>query len=185
MFHLPNLLVVSSTYSTHFSDSVCVRPSVRPTLRHCIGIWLNQSITVLRLIGFSKKKWTKCLQLITKCSIIKNVIPSYKIKVMARCQSSISKCQMSKITYFGNNFVMNSWVFIWFWQKINHDERLCRALKTEFYFQGQSRTKRSTTKYRPNSVFSDHTCAIQGFFQIVFEKYLNYWKYILILFYIN
>jgi len=55
MFQLPNLLVVSSTYSTHFSDSVWGRPSARPTLRHCIGIWPNQPITVLRLIGFSEK----------------------------------------------------------------------------------------------------------------------------------
>jgi len=55
MFHLPNLLAVSSTYSTHFSDSVCVRPYVRPILQHCIRIRLNKPITVLRLIGFSNK----------------------------------------------------------------------------------------------------------------------------------
>jgi len=114
-----------------FSDSVCVR--------------LNRPITVLRLIGFSKKKLAKCLQLITKCSMLKNVIPSYNIKIMARGRSSISKCQNSKITCFSNNVVMNSWLFIWLWQKINPDERLCRALKTEFYFQGQCHTKRSTT----------------------------------------
>ena len=39
MFNLPNLLVVSSTYSSHLSDSVCGRLSVRPTLRQCIRIW--------------------------------------------------------------------------------------------------------------------------------------------------
>ena len=40
---------------TFLSDSVCGRPSVRPTLRHCIRTLLNQPITVLRLIGFSNK----------------------------------------------------------------------------------------------------------------------------------
>jgi len=33
--------------------------------------------------------------------MFRKVIPSYRIKVMARGQSSISKCQMSKITCFG------------------------------------------------------------------------------------
>jgi len=86
------------------------------------------------------------MQLIKKCSVLKNFIPSYKITVMPRGQSSISKCQKSKITCFDHNFVMYSWIFIWIEQTINRDESLCRALKTEFYFQGQGRTKRSTTK---------------------------------------
>jgi len=159
MFYLPNLLVVGSTYSTHFSDSVCGRPSVRQTLRYCIGIGLNQSITVLKSIGFSKKM-SKTLQLIKKCSVLKNFISSYKIKVMPRGQCWISKCQKSKITCFGHNFVMNKWIFKRFWQTINPDDRLCRALKTEFYFQGQGHTKRSTTKQRPS----------KAFFKIVWKK---------------
>ena len=41
--------------------------------------------------------------------MLKKLVPSYKnkIMVMARDQSSISKCQKSKITCFGHNFVMN------------------------------------------------------------------------------
>jgi len=118
MFHLPNLLVVSSTYSKHFflTRRVCVRPCDRHCGTASGWIWLNQPITVLRLIRFSKEM--SKMQLITKCAMLKNVILCSKIKVMARGQSSISKCQKSKITCFGNNFVMNSWIFIWFWQKI-------------------------------------------------------------------
>ena len=111
MYNLPNPLVVRSTYSTHFSDSVCGRLSVRPTLRHCIRIWLNKPITVLRLIGFSKKKWAKRLQLIKKCSVLNN--SSYRITVIPGGQSSISKCQKSKITNIGHNFVIYSWILIW------------------------------------------------------------------------
>jgi len=117
--------------------------------------------------------------------VLKTFIPSYKIKVMPGGQSSISKCQKSKITWFGHNFVINIWICIWILQKINPDKRLCRACKTKFFFQGQGHSNRSTTKYSPNSAFSDHNCAMQVFFQIVLEKYLDYWIYTLKLSYTN
>jgi len=66
--------------------------------------------------------------LIYQCAVHENVFPSYNIKVMPRGRMSISKCQKSKITCFGHNFVMHYWIFIWFCQKINIDQEVCRAL---------------------------------------------------------
>ena len=78
MYNLPNLLVVSSTYSTHFSDSVCGSPSVRPTLRHCIRIWLNKPINVLRLFGILNKKEQNV------CSWLRNVPCSKTVFLVIR-----------------------------------------------------------------------------------------------------
>jgi len=89
MYHLPNLLVVSSTYSTHFSDSVWGSLSVRPILRHCIRIGLNKQITVLRLIGFSNKNE------LNVCSWLRNVPCSKTLFLVLR----LRLCLEVKVQY--------------------------------------------------------------------------------------
>jgi len=74
MFHLPNQLIVSSTYSTHFSDSVCGRPCVRPTLRH----WIRNCTKINWIF---KQKWTKRLQLIKKCSVLKTLFLVIRLRL--------------------------------------------------------------------------------------------------------
>jgi len=159
-----------------FSDSACGRPSVWPTVRHCIRIWLNQPITIQKSFYFRKKHTSKTFNVDLPLCRAQNFIPSYNINVIptGRMAIHVSKCQQSKITCFGHNFVMQSWIFIWFCQTVNLDELLCRELKTELY-QGQGHTKRSTTKESPSSAFSDHNCAMKGLVDKKFGKniYVN------------
>jgi len=145
MFTLPSLLVVSSTYSTHFSDSVWGHLSVRPTLRHCIRIWRNKPITVQRLIGFSNKnELNVCIWLRNvPCSKTLFLVIRLRLCLEVKVQYPIAKIQNYLFWPKLCNVKLD---FIWIQQMINPDERLCRALKTECYFQGQGRTKRSTTK---------------------------------------
>jgi len=113
MYNLPNLLVVSSTYSTHFSDSVCGRLSVLPTLRHCIRIWLNKPITVLRLIGFSNKNE------LNVCSWLRNVPCSnflflvIRLRLCLKVKVEYPNAKSPKLLVFAITLLCIVWFFIW------------------------------------------------------------------------
>jgi len=95
-----------------------------------------------------KQKLAKRSQLIKKCSVLKNFIPSYKIKVMPGGQSSISKCQKSKISCFDHNFVMHSFFLYEFNKRLTPMKGYVAHSKRNSIFK----VKVILTDQRPNKV---------------------------------
>jgi len=174
MFHLPNLLVVSSTYSTHFSDSVCGRPTLRHCIRNCTKInWIF------------KQKWTKRLQLIKKCSELKTLFLVIRLRLCLEVKVQYPNAKSPELLVLAITLL---WI-VGLLYEFNKRLTLMKGYVAHSKRNSIFKVKVILRGQRPNYVqilpFRTITVLCKAYFQIVWEKSLKILIYTLKLSYIN